>query len=131
MIGLTPRLLSMTEMAAARDGGSMKHRQCLKLSRKKLLSCLGKKILITHQADPYVQERRKNDLAVVALEQRRRAVVVSLARLGRENQRLSLTMEKVQQALRVISQTEHLMMEVAEITKGLQEERRAVPQRLV
>ena len=86
---------------------------------------------LCHQADPYVQERRKNDLAVVALEQRRRAVVVSLARLGRENQRLSLTMEKVQQALRVFSQTEHLMMEVAEITKGLQEERRAVPQRLV
>ena len=70
-------------------------------------------------------------MAVVALEQRRRAVVLSLARLGREKQRLDQVMEKVQQALRVISQTEHMLREVAEITQGLQEERRAVPQRLV
>ena len=103
----------------------------LEIVSEKITQLRSKQSELGHQADPYVQEKRKNDLAVVALEQRRRAVVLSLARLGRENQRLSLTMEKVQQALRVFSQTEHLMMEVAEITKGLEEERRAVPQRLV
>ena len=67
----------------------------------------------------------------MALDIRRRAVDQALARLGPERQRLDEALEVALQGLSTIAQTQDMMQEVAEMARGLHEERRAVRRRVV